>query len=315
MRWAAIALMLMLGACSRAAYAPTLVQPGHIDLSRGPDGNSELIDTQQGLVVVDTGRHPEHAAAILDHARKVGKPIAAIINTHWHLDHSTGNSEIRAAFPQAKVFASSAIEGALDGFLARGREAARKALRDPAMKPEERAVILRSLAVQDARAPLLPTNPVVGDQTVTFGNRSIQLHLAHAAVTEADVWLVVPDEKLAIVGDLVVGPVPFFDTACEEGWSRALGAIGAAKWDRLIPGHGAEMTRADFARWRIAFTAFLTCAQSDRSADACADLWEEQAKGFYTPAEQDSVRLLTRYYVTEVLRAPASQRMAYCRHR
>ena len=66
---------------------------------KGPDGNSIFIDAPEGLILVDTGRHPEHSAALLAYARERGRPIAAIFNTHWHLDHSTGNTEIRAAFP------------------------------------------------------------------------------------------------------------------------------------------------------------------------------------------------------------------------
>ena len=98
--------------------------PGQIDPQgrKGPDGNSIFLDAPQGLILVDTGRHPEHSAALLAYARQRARPIAAIFNTHWHLDHSTGNTEIRAAFPSAPLYASNAIEGALTGFLARSRE-------------------------------------------------------------------------------------------------------------------------------------------------------------------------------------------------
>ena len=47
------------------------------------------------------------------------------------------------------------------------------------------------------------------------------------AATEADLWLYVPDEGLAIVGDLVVDIVPFMDTACVDGWKKALGEVEA----------------------------------------------------------------------------------------
>jgi glyoxylase-like metal-dependent hydrolase (beta-lactamase superfamily II) len=122
----------------------------------------------------------------------------------------------------------------------------------------------------------------------------------------------VPDEGLAIAGDLVVAPVPFFDTGCEAGWRAALDAIAAAEWTTLIPGHGAPMTRADFARWRGAFDAWLTCAASDRPPGQCAEGWMRDAAGFYTAGEAAGVRMLAEGYVAEVLRAPASKRMAYC---
>src|ERR1044072_5917006 len=87
---------------------PRKIAPGG---RKDPAGNSIFLDAPPGLILVDTGRHPEHSAALLAYARERGRPIAAIFNTHWHLDHSTGNGEIRAAFPNAPLYASNAIEG------------------------------------------------------------------------------------------------------------------------------------------------------------------------------------------------------------
>ena len=128
-----------------------------------------------------------------------------------------------------------------------------------------------------------------------------------------DPALVARDEGVAVVGDLVVAQSPFFDTGCEEGWRRALEAIDAASWTTLIPGHGAPMNRADFARWRTAFGNWLDCAASDRAVGECTDGWMADARGFYSEAEAASVRALQDYYVAEVLRAPAERRMDYCR--
>lgn len=310
-----IALALALAACGGVAAkpAPMVFQPGHIDLARGPDGNTEILDAPEGLIVVDTGRHSDHARAIIDHARGVGKPVIAIVNTHWHLDHTTGNRDILAAFPGAKVIASRAVDGALADFLARSRTQAVEALASGKLTPAERARAERALAAVEDRAALVPSMPVVGDGARMLGGRRIEFHLALNAATEGDVWMVVPDEKLAIVGDLVVAPVPFFDTGCEDGWTAALAAIDAASWDRLAPGHGAVMSRADFSRWRSAFLAFLGCARSNRPGADCAARWSKDAESFYTSAEAPSVNAMARYYVEQVLRAPAKKRMAYCR--
>jgi glyoxylase-like metal-dependent hydrolase (beta-lactamase superfamily II) len=274
-----------------------------------------ILDTSHGLVVIDSGRHPAHAARILDRARKVGKPIIAVINTHWHLDHTTGNREILAAFPSARIVASGAAAGALQGFLARSAELTRKQLADPATDEQARQRLTRALAIMGDRAALVPARPVAGDGPIRIGGRRIELRLASNAATEGDLWLLLPDEQLAIVGDLVVGPFPFFDTGCEEGWTTALDAIERASWTTLIPGHGAPMDRVDFGRWQQAFAAVLDCAHSSRSAADCAAAWERDAAGFFTEVERPSVRELAVYYVDEVLRAPPEKRMAYCRAR
>ena len=268
-----------------SAHAPFAFQPGHIDLAIGPDGNTVILDAPEGLVVVDSGRHPNHAEAILEHARAVGKPIAAVVNTHWHLDHTTGNRDILAAFPQARLVATNAGEGALTGFLADAPARARARADDASLSSDERARARRALAALEDRAALIPREPVVAGGAVELGGRRFELRVARAAATEADLWLLAPDEQLAVVGDLLVAPVPFFDTGCEQGWREALDAIAAADWTTLIPGHGAPMGRIEFGRWRAAFDAWLACAASDSPAAQCAEGWMRDAAGFYTAEE------------------------------
>lgn len=95
---------LALAACH--AHAPQSPPPepvviaGAFPVDRGPDGNSIILDAPHGLIVVDTGRHLEHQDKLLAYAKRAGKPIAAIVNTHWHLDHTGGNAELRAVYPR-----------------------------------------------------------------------------------------------------------------------------------------------------------------------------------------------------------------------
>lgn len=305
-------LLALLAPVAASAAAPYVVQPGHIDLAAGPDGNTVILNAPEGLVVVDTGRHTGHAEAILAHARAAGKPVVAVVNTHWHLDHTTGNRDVLAAYPQARLVATDAIEGALGGFLADAPSRARARAEDPSQPAEERARARRTLAALEHRPALVPAAPVHADGSIELGGRRFELRVARAAATEADLWLLVPDEGLAIVGDLVVAPVPFFDTGCEAGWRAALAEIAAADWTTLVPGHGSPMTRADFARWRGAFAAWLDCAASDRPAARCTEGWMRDAAGFYSAGEAQGARMLAEGYVAEILRAPASKRMAYC---
>lgn len=307
---------LVAGACTQGSalgLVPYVVQQGHIDLARGPDGNTVILDAPDGLIVVDTGRHAEHSKAIVDHAHSVGKPVAAILNTHWHLDHTTGNHDVRMAFPAARVIATGAGEGALSGFLASGIAASRATIADDAAAPADRAAAQRRLAAVDDRASFLPGVPVERDGIQHIAGRALELHVASAAVTESDLWFVDPQENIAVVGDLVVAQAPFFDTGCEEGWVRALDEIAAARWNTLIPGHGETMDRAAFSRWRAAFDGFLNCGRSEATPSECADRWLADARGFYAESERTNVRNLIEYYVAQVLRAPVATRMAYCR--
>src|SRR5689334_8609114 len=125
-------LVLALALLSAPASAePYHLIPGAVPLDKGPDGNTVILDAPKGLIVFDTGRHPEHAQAIIDYAKARHRPIAAIVNSHWHLDHTTGNWDIRQAYPHVQVYASSALQGALATFLKDSRANTDKVLADP----------------------------------------------------------------------------------------------------------------------------------------------------------------------------------------
>lgn len=285
---------------------------GSVPLDRGPDGNSVFLDAPQGLILIDTGRHPEHAAKLLAYARERGRPIAAIVNSHWHLDHTTGNLDIRQAYPAAHVYATTAIEGALIGFLGRNRAQVDKLLADRTTPPEQKAQLLRGRHRIDHPDTLRPTRPVRRSGLMTIAGRTFDVHVAPFAATEADLWIYDPMTKLAIVGDLVVDLVPFLDTACPEGWSRALDELENVPFETLIPGHGPVMSRADFLAWKSAFNHLVACARSDADTADCITGWERDAARFIPESHRDYVREALDHYISTRLRSSTEERQKFC---
>ncbi len=310
MRWLALASITsaMLAACAHAPV-PAVIVPGQVTPNKGPDGNSIILDAPAGLIVIDTGRHPEHAQQVLDVARRRNKPIAAILNTHWHLDHTTGNKDLREAFPHAEVYATMAIDGALQTYLQHGRAQVDAMLADPATPEAQRQELLRGRDVIDHPAWLRPTKPVTSSGRVVIAGRSLELHVAPFAATEADLWIYDPATRDAYVGDLVVALVPFLDTACPSGWAKALDEIAATPWLRLVPGHGEPMTRADFTRWHGAYRTLMTCAASPAPDGDCIAGWLRDAAPFIGNAEY--VKEALAYYLHERLRSPEAT-ARYC---
>jgi glyoxylase-like metal-dependent hydrolase (beta-lactamase superfamily II) len=311
----ALAVVAALGACggpraaapARAADDPEpTVIAGAFPTDRGPDGNSIVLRAPRGLIVVDTGRHPVHQDKLLAFARQAGAPIAAIINTHWHLDHTGGNAELRAVYPAAEIIATRAVEGALVGFFPRGRAQTDALLASGKATPQQiEDIRLGREAVADTHN-LLPTRPIAQSGTVDIAGRSLDLHVAPFAATEADLWIYDPATRTAIAGDLVVAEVPFFDSGCPEGWRAALGEIAATPFVRLIPGHGDPMTPDAFARWRAAFDALLDCAASPAEAAVCVAGWRTGAAEFIPAGDEARIDEYTTYYLTEILRSPAA---------
>ncbi len=315
-----IILLAMAGLLGGAA-APKIkvVEPGYhlvagsVPLDKGPDGNSIFLDAPKGLILVDTGRHPEHAEKLIAYAKRRGLPIAAIVNSHWHLDHTTGNLDVRQAFPAAHVYATSAVEGALKGFLARGREQSDKRLADPATSAEEKAQILRGRSRIDHPDTLRPTIGIAKSGSMKIAGRKLEVRVAKFAVTEADLWLYDPKARLAIVGDLVVDIVPFMDTACPEGWKKALAEVAATPFVTLIPGHGEPMNREQFLQWKSAFEHFVECGRSTRSKEECVAGWQREAAPFIDAAHRQYVGQAAAYYLETRLRSSPEEQQKYCK--
>lgn len=278
---------------------------------RQPDGNSLLLRGATGWIVVDTGRHAAHAQAIVDAARGSGRPLVAIVNTHWHLDHVSGNASLRDAYPHAEVHASTRIEREMHGFLGAYRGQLEALLRD---RPgDAQAADWRAELARIAAAPaLFPTRPITARGERRIDGRALVLGLVGDAVSGGDVWILDPSTRTLAAGDLVTWPVPFLDTACPDGWARALSALAELPFERLVPGHGEPMTRDGFERYRRAHAHLLACAAEGRADADCADGWVADAGGSMPAEEAARARqLLVDYYLPAKLR-PGTPRPAYC---
>jgi glyoxylase-like metal-dependent hydrolase (beta-lactamase superfamily II) len=305
-------ILLALAGAARAAEPYHLI-PGAVPLDSGPDGNTIVLDAPKGLIVFDTGRHPEHAQKILDYAKARHRPIAAIVNSHWHLDHTTGNWDIRQAYPHVDVYASDAIDGALATFLKDSRAGTEKALADPKTPAAVRDQLLRGRAVIDHPERIKPNHVVAKSGRMTIAGRPLDVHLAKFAATEGDVWIYDRATRTAIVGDLVVDIVPFMDTACPDGWARALNAVAAVPFTTLVPGHGPVMSRGEFLQWKKAYDNFVDCGHSDAAKATCVDGWSRDAAQFIDAAHRDYAKEAAAYYLDTRLRSSPAEQQKYCK--
>lgn len=308
-RFAAYALLV--GGLANAE--PYHLIPGAVPLDSGPDGNTIVLDAPKGLIVFDTGRHPEHAQAIREYAKARHRRIAAVVNSHWHLDHTTGNWDLRQAYPGVQVYASGALEGALATFLKNSRAQAAKMLADPKTPAAVRDQLERGVAVIDHPDRIRPNRIVAKSGPMRIAGRRLDVHLAKFAATEGDVWIYDPATRVLLSGDLVVGLVPFMDTACPGGWSKALNAIAATPFRTLIPGHGPVMNRADFLQWRKAYNAFVDCGHSSADKKTCVDGWMHDAARFIDTDHRDYVSQAADYYLSSRLRSSSEEQQRYCK--
>jgi glyoxylase-like metal-dependent hydrolase (beta-lactamase superfamily II) len=323
---AGVAVLLAAGgtgpASAEAPPAVVHVAPD-VDLIRGrfvpntqPDGNSVLFRGPQGLVLVDTGRHPEHTQAVLDFAKAARVPIVAVVNTHWHLDHVGGNPLVRSAYPGVRVHASGAIDEALDGFLADYRKQLQSMI-DKTPDAEAQKPFRSEIALIDAGPQLAPDVKVAATRDEALGGRKLRIGFVSRAVTAGDLFVFDPRTRVLAAGDLVTLPAPFLDTACPPGWQKALGELAAVDFQTLVPGHGAPMSRQDFVAYRTAFDGLLACAASDQKSDECVSGWTAAVAALLTdddPKDDDPkfVRALLAYYV-DLLRKDGARLAGLCK--
>ncbi|MFF2480821.1 MBL fold metallo-hydrolase [Paenibacillus sp. NPDC058071] len=67
--------------------------------------NCYLIEEEDGLTLIDAAM-PGNAAAILNAASSIGKPIVRIVLTHAHSDHIGALDALKDKLPEAKVYIS-----------------------------------------------------------------------------------------------------------------------------------------------------------------------------------------------------------------
>ena len=277
--------------------------PGTFTPGRQPDGNSILLRGPEGWVVVDTGRHAAHAQVILEFIDAHPAPLVAVVNTHWHLDHVSGNAALREKFPGLRVHAGAGIDAALDGFLADSRRQL-VSLMEKSSDEAERQAMREEIARIDLGDKLKPDDVVQAGGEKILAGRALRFGLAAHAATESDVWIFDAQQKLLMAGDLVTLPAPFLDTACAPRWQAALGELETLDFERLVPGHGEPLTRGQFAQYRKAFDGLLHCASTPAAPSACAARWSSDAGSLLQGMDAGLTRGLIEYYVEYRLRGP-----------
>jgi glyoxylase-like metal-dependent hydrolase (beta-lactamase superfamily II) len=321
-RFALVALGTLSGAWADPAPVPqpaplevvpgVWMIPGGILPNHEPDGNSVVFDAPQGLIVVDTGRHLWHREAILALARAQNKAIIAIVNSHWHLDHVSGNPALRAAYPGLQVYASNAIDGALSGFLASSVRAAPAYLNDSRISEGLREDIRGDVATIQNGAALKPDVVITASRLITIGGRALKVNLAPNAATSGDLWVYDDKTRIAALGDLVTLPTPFLETACPDGWKIALAEVAATPFQTAIPGHGTPMTHSQFLLYQQTFESFIDCSTSAAPKEECATRWTNSIQPLLDLDAADGKRVQrTAEYYVGMLRANGG-RSKYC---
>ena len=205
----------------------------------GTFGNSGIVVTEEGVVVVDTGTGQRSGSRIVKAIRgKTQAPIHTIIYTHGHFDHAFGvrpflEDAEEKGHPKPRIIAHELVPRRFDRYkeLSGQNEHIN---RIQFAVPKELPVVGREFFYPD----------ITYADAMQFRLGGLTFELYHAmGETDDATWVWVPERKTAIVGDLMVWSCPnignpFKVQRYEVEWAEALEAVAGNNPDYMIPGHG-----------------------------------------------------------------------------
>ena len=220
------------------------------------NSNTAIIESDDGVVIVDTHSKPSAARVIVERLREITtKPVRFVVNTHFHWDHWHGNEVYPAVYPNAEIVTNQITrEAMVRRGLKRIRDHIRQTPREIAGLETELAAagtaerrakletdlrLARSYLTEvTALKPALPTMAFERTMTLYRRDREIQLLYLGRAHTEGDVFVYLPKEKVVITGDAMIGWVPFMGDGYPEDWTGTLDRLAQLDFTHIIMGHG-----------------------------------------------------------------------------
>lgn len=201
---------------------------------RMPIVNCTLIETDEGLVLIDTGMKPS-GPALLKAIRSVSnKPIHTIIYTHGHVDHCYGTWSLIEAGEQPQIIAHKNIINRFNRYIMLRGSIAKYMSQPEDQLPEDSADIV------------WPTRYFQEQLTLNIGGVEFQLkHYKGETDDQLFVWL--PEQKIVLAADYYQGFLPNAGNGKRvqrdvKEWIKALKAMIELQPEMMIPSHG-ELVR------------------------------------------------------------------------
>ena len=331
-----LAAILLLTMSAAATADDANVETGAVQLIRITDGiyavapnfagaNGALILGESGHIVVDTHGTPASAQALIDAVAAVSEvPIRYVVNTHWHVDHHSGNAAYRAAFGPDVMFISHddtrteiPTLGAeqfkqVAAYRSMPIAAADKALDQSStghgepLSAEQIAAIKKFRDAQQEYAAKSDYEYVLADLTysdsVTLHNspHTVEIFFLHSAHTRSDSIVYVPQQEVLIVGDLLTKPILWSWSSYPAQYVQTLKGLEALPVKSTVIGHGgpvlegkAYLTQVrQFLETAVEYSAKSRAAglsAEEATAAAASDIKLQAFRRQFVSAEQDSM--------------------------
>ena len=229
------------------------------------EGNVEVIEQADGLVVVDAGGAPPAGRHIVRLIRSVSaKPVKAIVYTHYHGDHHLGAGELLQAWPHAAVISTRKTRENMLGKPMAYIQTYGKSYGDMAGYAKQQAAIdSLPASLRDGWGRFAAAGPsiVAGytglrayPATITFDEAlslpdslaPVEVRFLGRANTDGDAVVWLPRQRVLCSGDIVVHPIPYASACFLGEWIGVLQKLKAYDFAYLVPGHGEVQTDREY---------------------------------------------------------------------
>jgi len=224
--------------------------------------NLVVVVNENDVLIVDSATSPAAARAfVADIKLLTDKPVRYVVNTHWHYDHTDGNSIFG---PEVQIIAHDYVRQAIEKFDILHNEPFRSSTRNagPAMidrfkkqigaqkDPRQKAALEKKLADTEAAMKAFvvdikeikptPPNVTYSNKLVLHrGGREIDLLFLGRGHTGGDTVIFLPKERIVCTGDLMESRIAFMGSAFFDEWLTTLDALKRLDFAIDLPGHGA----------------------------------------------------------------------------
>jgi cyclase len=265
------------------------VAPGvHAWIGAGGDSNAGAIETPDGLLVIDAQQYPRLARQLRDALRAAthDKPLRMLINTHCHLDHTSGNvvfADLPILAHEKTLLAMEAGLGPLCGdhwtitdFATKLRMLFGQNIMelvpdgDPAQAWFRQRI---SLPDYDTVTIVPPTQTFADQLTFHLPNETVHLNYWGPAHCDGDLIVHLEKSRVVFLGDLLFhGRFPWLGDCDLDGWIDRLARVLTLDIAVVIPGHGGPTDLRSVAAFRDMLIALRSAVEGAIKAG-----WSEEA--------------------------------------
>ena len=219
-------------------------------------GNHTIIVGDRDVFLVDAGATAAAGRALLEDMKLItDKPVRWVVNTHFHWDHTNGNSIFG---PEVQIIGHEYVRHFIADLDVIHREPFKTALANMPIQVEslkkqigdekdaaKRATLETQLAAKQADweqfkmlKPTPPTMTYSSKMTLYQGQREIRLLFLGRGHTQGDTVVYLPKERIVCTGDLMESQLAYMGDALFDEWITTLDAVKNLDFDTVLPGHG-----------------------------------------------------------------------------